>query len=87
MKDYLNKGDVVYRDSALASLETVRALLQYKTYFSGLVKPCHSGFPKTYLNTVAWQGNERRADTKSVKLKLTVQDQEKEVYGHAWNEP
>eukprot|EP00960_Hanusia_phi_P064213 765731-Hanusia_phi.AAC.1 len=87
VKDYLDKGHVVYGDSAFASLETVRALLQHNTYFTGLLKNCHSGFPTKYLSSTAWQGNEPRGATKTVKLKITVNDREREVYGHAWNDP
>eukprot|EP00960_Hanusia_phi_P003431 101083-Hanusia_phi.AAC.1 len=52
--NYLDKGHVVYGDSAFASVSTAITLLSRKTFFTGLVKQCHSGFPKRYLNQEAW---------------------------------
>lgn len=86
-QNYLNKGHIVYGDSAFSSVSTATALLEHNTFYTGLVKQCSKGFPKQYLNTLAWQGNEARGSTKTVRLIVDINGHEKKVYGHAWNEP
>ncbi|EKX33341.1 hypothetical protein GUITHDRAFT_49051, partial [Guillardia theta CCMP2712] len=48
-QNYLNKGHIVYGDSAFSSVSTATALLEHNTFYTGLVKQCFKGFPKQYL--------------------------------------
>eukprot|EP00960_Hanusia_phi_P020240 598097-Hanusia_phi.AAC.1 len=85
--NYLDKGHVVYGDSAFASVSTAMTLLSRKTFFTGLVKQCHSGFPKRYLNQEAWDVMDPRGKTQTVSLNTEIDGQNFTIYGHAWNEP
>ena len=81
------KGHIVYGDSAFKSVETACAMLEHGTYYTGLLKTAHRGFPKRYLNTLAWTGEEHCGATKSVETTTSIGGREYKIYGHAWNEP
>ena len=81
------KGHIVYGDSVFTSVETACAMLEHGTYYTGLLTTAHRGFPKSYLNTQAWTGEEHRGATKSVETTISIEGREYKVYGHAWNEP
>ena len=52
-----------------------------------MLKTAHRGFPKSYLNTLSWTGEEHRGATKSVETTTSIGGREYKIYGHAWNEP
>eukprot|EP00731_Ephydatia_muelleri_P007170 Em0003g1418a len=82
------KGHVVYGgDSYFASFQTARALLAHGTYFTGLVKNATKGFPKKFLNDVGWSVTAQRGDTITTRHAFFMNLKEREIYGHAWNEP
>eukprot|EP00960_Hanusia_phi_P063826 765588-Hanusia_phi.AAC.2 len=86
-QNYLDKGHAIYGDSAFASLSTAKTLFSRKTFFTGLVKQCSSGFPKRYLNEEAWDIMDHRGKTQTVSLKMDIDGMNFMIYGHAWNEP
>ena len=49
-----HSGHTVNGDSAFASVQTAVELKRHGTFFRGMVKTTHSGFPKTYLDTVKY---------------------------------
>ena len=55
--------------------------------FTGIVKTASKGFLKTFLNDPGWPSTALRGDTLTVKHTYTWNSTQKEIYGHAWNEP
>ena len=51
------------------------------------MKTASKGYPKKFLNDLGWPSTALRGDTLTVKYTYTWNSTEKEVYGHAWNEP
>eukprot|EP00731_Ephydatia_muelleri_P037529 Em0497g2a len=49
-----HSGRTVNGDSAFASVQTAVELKRHGMFFKGMVKTAHSGFPKTYLDTVEY---------------------------------
>ena len=49
-----HSGRTVNGDSAFASVQTAVELKKHGMFFKGMVKTAHSGFPKTYLETVEY---------------------------------
>lgn len=80
----------MYGDSAFASVQTARALLENGTYFAGLLKTCSAGFCKQHMHTTAWTEGKlpaERGDTRHVEADIQVGGVKRKIYGHAWNEP
>lgn len=80
----------MYGDSAFASVQTAMALLERSTYFVGMVKTAHKGFPKKVLLNDAWDQGvlpAKRGDTRHVEAEIEVAGRKRKFHGHAWNEP
>ena len=81
------KGHIVYGDSYFTSIQTVKALLEHGTYYLGMLKTASAGFPKKYLQSLAWDEGVLRGDTRTVQHEAGINGAQKIIYGHAWNEP
>lgn len=81
------KGHVVLGDSYFASVQTTIALLERGTYFMGMLKTASAGFPKAFLQKNAWDAGAKRGDTRTCVTDVVVNGKQKQIYGHAWNEP
>ena len=79
------KGHIVYGgDSYFTS---VKALLEHGTYYLGMLKTASAGFPKKYLQSLAWNDDATRGETCTVQHTVKMKRVQKIIFGHAWNEP
>ena len=76
------KGHAVYGDSYFTSIQTVKALLEHGTYYLGMLKTASAGFPKKYLQSLAWDDGALRGDTCAVQHEAGINGAQKIIYGH-----
>ena len=81
------KGHIVYGDSYFTSVQTVKALLEQGTYYLGMLKTASAGFPKKYLQSLAWNDDATRGETRRVQHTVNIKGVQEIIFGHAWNEP
>eukprot|EP00731_Ephydatia_muelleri_P003724 Em0001g3724a len=79
------KGHIVYGEDSYFT--SVKALLEHGTYYLGMLKTASAGFPKKYLQSLAWNDDATRGETCTVQHTVKMKRVQKIIFGHAWNEP
>ena len=51
------------------------------------LKTASAGFPKKYLQSLAWNDDATRGETRTVQRTVNIKGVQKIIFGHAWNEP
>lgn len=83
VKPWLNKGHVIVGDSAFSSVKTCYELLKRGTYFLGVVKSCHKGYPKKFFEQ--WGNtNPGRGKWHAVSTSFLINNVQKIIYGLGW---
>lgn len=84
-KDLRGSGRVISGDAYFTSLQTCRALMENDLYYLGVLKGCHSGYPKQYFNNWKNTENPQRGSYRSVVT--TIKDKngnDRKVLGVGW---